>query len=132
MAGPISYYFDHVHIYCTDLAASERWFVDGLGAELVRRREIGGAQAIDLEVAGTKLFLREGQKGEELGEPGGSRFGTDHIGLRVDDLDAATAELKRRGVEFDMEPQQVGPGLSIAFVRGPDNVRVELLQRDSG
>lgn len=131
MQGALSYGFDHVHIYCTDLAASEKWFVDGLGAELTRRRAAGGAQAIDLLIGGVKLFLREQSEGESLGEPGPSRFGTDHLGLRVDDLDATAAELKRRGVEFDLEPKQMGPGLRIAFVRGPDDVRVEILQRDS-
>jgi lactoylglutathione lyase len=131
MANPINYQFDHVHVYCTDLAASEKWFVNGLGAEVARRREMRGAQAIDLQLGGTKIFLREKQQGEELDEPGSSRFGADHFGLRVDDLDAAAEELKRRGVEFDMEPQEAAPGLRIAFVRGPDRVRVELLQRDT-
>jgi lactoylglutathione lyase len=131
MAGPINYHFDHVHVYCTDLAASEKWFVDGLGAEVARRREMRGAQAIDILLGGTKIFLREKQQGEDLGEAGASRFGTDHFGLRVDNLDAVAEELKRRGVEFDMEPTQAASGLRIAFVRGPDSVRVEILQRDS-
>ena len=30
-----TYQFDHVHVYCSDLAASEDWFVSKLGAELV-------------------------------------------------------------------------------------------------
>lgn len=129
MAESLAYAFDHVHIYCSDLAASERWFIEGMGAEFVRRREVRGAPATDLRLAGVRLFLRGTQLGEVLGEAGPSRFGTDHIGLAVQDLGATAQELKRRGVEFETEPQVAGTGLRIAFVRGPDRVRIELVQR---
>jgi hypothetical protein len=76
-------------------------------------------------------LLREANPGESLGEGGSSRFGTDHIGLLVDDLDATAAELKRRGVQFQMEPSEFRPGLRISFILGPDQVRIELLERKS-
>jgi hypothetical protein len=47
----------------------------------------------------------------------------------VDDLDATVAELKRRGAEFAVEPRTPGPGLKIAFLRAPENVRIEVLLR---
>jgi catechol 2,3-dioxygenase-like lactoylglutathione lyase family enzyme len=86
------------------------------------------APAIDLLLGGATLFLREQWPGEELSEGGPARFGTDHIGLQVDDIDTTAAELKSRGVEFDVEPYQVRPGLRIAFIKGPDQLRIELLQ----
>ena len=43
--------------------------------------------------------------------------------------DEAVAELKRRGADFMMEPRAIRPGVRIAFVRAPDNVRIELLER---
>jgi lactoylglutathione lyase len=43
--------------------------------------------------------------------------------------DEALAELKRRGADFMMEPRAIRPGVRIAFVRAPDNVRIELLER---
>jgi len=39
-------------------------------------------------------------------------------------MDEAVAELKRRG-----EPRAIRPGVRIAFVGAPDNVRIELLER---
>ncbi len=57
------------------------------------------------------------------------RYGEDHFGVEVDDLDEVAADLKKRGVVFGMEPRDFGPGLRIAFVRGPDNVRIELMER---
>ncbi len=130
MAAALDFAIDHVHIYCSDLDATERWFIECFGAELLRHRMNRTARATDLRLGGMTIFLRSTQQGEKLGAAGPSRFGTDHIGFRVRDLQGTCTELKRRGVEFDMEPHQNRPGLSVAFVRGPDAVRVELLQYD--
>jgi catechol 2,3-dioxygenase-like lactoylglutathione lyase family enzyme len=130
MAAALDLSIDHVHLYCSDLDATERWFITCFGAELLRHRMNRTARATDLRLGGMTIFLRGTQKGETLGPAGPSRFGTDHIGFRVRDLAAAAAELKQRGVEFDMEPHENRPGLSVAFVRGPDAIRIELLQYD--
>jgi len=44
-------------------------------------------------------------------------------------MDEAVAELKRRGAHFALEPRTIRPGVRIAFVQAPDNVRIELLER---
>ena len=129
MSHDPQYRFDHVHVYCSDLPATEGWFVEKMGAELIRRRDPKPAPASDLRLGGAVLYLREQRPNETLGEGGASRFGTDHFGLAVDDLNATAAELKRRGVEFEVEPYEIRPGLRIAFVKGPDEVRIELLQK---
>ena len=40
-----------------------------------------------------------------------------------------SAELKAKGAEFASEPHDLRPGLKIAFVRAPGDVRIELLER---
>jgi catechol 2,3-dioxygenase-like lactoylglutathione lyase family enzyme len=128
MAGDLDFDFNHVHIFCSDLAATERWLVDGIGATVMERRDSRGAPAVELRLAGTRLLIRSGRDGEGLVPAGARHFGTDHFGLGVKDLDSTAAELKRRGVEFEMEPQLFRPGVRIAFVKGPDNVRIELVE----
>jgi lactoylglutathione lyase len=130
VAAPFDFAIDHVHIYCSDLDATERWFIEKFGAELLRHRMNKTARATDLRLGGMTIFLRGLLEGEKLDPAGPSRFGTDHIGFRVKDLHGTVAELKRRGVEFDVDPQQNRPGLSVAFLRGPDRLRMELLQYD--
>ena len=44
-------------------------------------------------------------------------------------MDASVEELRRRGVTIDVEPYDFTPGSRIAYVRGPDGVRIELVQR---
>ena len=38
-------------------------------------------------------------------------------------------ELKRRGAQVIVEPKTIRPGVRIAFIQGPDDVRIELLER---
>jgi catechol 2,3-dioxygenase-like lactoylglutathione lyase family enzyme len=55
--------------------------------------------------------------------------GLEHIGLTVKGIDAVVAELKGKGAHFTMEPTTIRPGVRICFVRGPENVAIELLER---
>jgi len=57
-----------------------------------------------------------------------SCLGLDHIGIAVDDLQAAIAGLEAKGAEFLMKPRD-GKG-RIAFVKGPDSVNIGLVQTD--
>jgi lactoylglutathione lyase len=41
------------------------------------------------------------------------------------------AELKKKGAEFTMEPTTIRPGVRIAFIRGPQNVHIELVDRNA-
>jgi catechol 2,3-dioxygenase-like lactoylglutathione lyase family enzyme len=128
MAGPLEYQFNHIHVFCSDLAATERWFVDGVGAELVEHRESRGVPATVLRLGGAQIYLRPGREGEDLAPAGARHFGADHFGVTVSDVDATVAELKQRGVFVEVEPWDFSPGSRIAFIKGPDEVRIELVQ----
>ncbi len=56
--------------------------------------------------------------------------GLDHFGLTVKDIDAVAAEIKAKGVEFTKEPTTIRPGVRICFIRGPQGISIELLERD--
>ena len=61
--------------------------------------------------------------------PAFPHLGLEHIGLGVDDLDAACAMLRGRGADIAIGPTTAGPGIRLAFIRGPEGVMVELLER---
>jgi lactoylglutathione lyase len=128
MAAPLDYRFDHIHVFCSDVEATERWFMEGLGAELLERRQARGTLTIALRLGGAQVLIRGAREGEQLAPASMRHFGTDHFGLHVADVDATVAELRRRGVKIDVEPWDFGPTLRIAFVKGPDDVRIELVQ----
>ena len=55
--------------------------------------------------------------------------GLDHFGLSVSGIDDIAAALKAKGAEFTMEPTTVRPGTRVCFIRGPQGVSIELLER---
>jgi catechol 2,3-dioxygenase-like lactoylglutathione lyase family enzyme len=57
--------------------------------------------------------------------------GLDHFALRTTDLDDTISTLRANGVNIFLEPMSPKPGVRIAFVSGPDNVKIEILQIDS-
>ena len=58
----------------------------------------------------------------------GSGYG--HIAVGVEVLDGTLARLKEQGIEPERPPYSVREGGSrLAFVRDPDNYRVELIER---
>lgn len=66
-------------------------------------------------------------------EKNNGRGGIQHIALRVDDLEAALAELKEKGVRLiDEKPRLGAGGAKIAFVhpKASHGVLLELCQRD--
>ncbi|HSC70716.1 MAG TPA: VOC family protein, partial [Candidatus Methylomirabilis sp.] len=59
-----------------------------------------------------------------------ARYGVYHIALKTKDLAAAVTRLKARGVKFTQELAQANPTTKYAFIEGPDEISIELLQRD--
>ncbi len=56
--------------------------------------------------------------------------GYGHIAVTVDDIDETLARLKEQGIEPEREPYRVREGGSrLAFVKDPDQYRVELIER---
>lgn len=59
----------------------------------------------------------------------GKQLGFRHLAFRVDDVDAALAELSDAGVvEVGVTARDTGMGFRIAFMRDPDGVEIELAQ----
>ena len=52
-------------------------------------------------------------------------------GRNLGDEDVGAAELKAKGVEFTRDPTTVRPGVRICFIRAPEGVSIELLDRNA-
>jgi catechol 2,3-dioxygenase-like lactoylglutathione lyase family enzyme len=124
----LSYVFTHVHVYASNPEATVKWLTDGLGGEVVRRRQQGDYPVTTQVSLGGQIIQVRGRRESERFVPAGDRsFGWDHIGLSVIDLDATLAALRDRGITpvttFD-NGFRVPEG--IAFLRGPDGIWVEI------
>ncbi len=107
-------------------------FYEKLGFEEVRRMPIGDeATNVFMGLPGDdepvlELTYNHGVDSYELGT------GYNHIALAVEDLDGTLAKLAEDGIEPEKPPYRPGgrtTGYFIAFVRDPDDYRVELIGR---
>ncbi len=121
--------FDHVHVRCQNPEAAAKYFIDVFGGQDAGRNEIGGWPIIKVELGGQILCFSPKKEGMEV-EPnsGRARYGLYQLGYQVEDMEQTVAELKAKGAEFIAGPLQPKPGLTVAFIKGPENIEVEILQ----
>jgi catechol 2,3-dioxygenase-like lactoylglutathione lyase family enzyme len=123
------YTWDHVHLRSPDPEATAAWFERMLGAEIIRSMQQGKPR-IDLKLGGANIFIAPVAAGDGVGPPPVTPYqGLDHFGLTVRGIDAVAAELKAKGAVFTTEPTTVRPGVRVCFIRGPEGVSIELLER---
>ncbi|UCF92211.1 MAG: VOC family protein [Desulfobacterales bacterium] len=124
----MTYGFHHVHLICKDLEEMINFFADVIGARLVARQKFGTADGASFDLQGVTVNLRVAREDEEMhGDASQARYGFDHIGLQVDDIEAAYQDLTRRGFAFSVAPREFRD-LKIAFFKGPEDITIELLQ----
>ena len=121
--------WDHIHLRSPNPEATAAYYERMFGAEVIRTMQQGKPR-IDLKVGGANVFIIEVLPDGKTTPPPRSPYqGLDHFGLSVTDIDAIAAELKAKGAEFTMEPTTIRPGTRICFLRGPEGVSIELLER---
>ncbi len=124
-----TYSYDHIHLRTQDPMATARYYNEMFGAEIIESVQSDGQPRIDLDINGLTIFIAKADE-NATAAPDDSHLGLDHFGLLVDDIQEAAADLKAKGAVFSTEPFQLRPGLKIAYVLAPENVRIELLERD--
>lgn len=117
----------HTMVRVSDIDASLDFYCDKLGLEELRRHdsEQGRFTLVFLAAPGdseAQVELTYNWDGDELGE-GDRNFG--HLAYAVDDIYALCQRLMDGGVTINRPPRDG----HMAFVRSPDNISVELLQR---
>ncbi|HET6546078.1 MAG TPA: VOC family protein [Rhodanobacteraceae bacterium] len=117
----------HSMIRVRDLTASLRFYCDGLGLREVRRREVpaGGYTLVFLAAADNPDAEIELTWNWDSTEDYGSARNFGHLAFEVDDLHALCAHLQAMGITINRPPRDG----HMAFVRSPDLISIELLQR---
>ncbi len=126
------YTYDHVHLVSPNpLKAAEfyEWAFNAKRVAVGKYPE--GGTRVELSLEGTRLLIRTPRDTSRSAEDDpGKRSGLEHFGLRTDDIEAAVADIKKKGIKL-LEEVRVAPatGARVAFLMAPDNVMIELLQR---
>ena len=123
--------YDHIHIRSKDPKGMAEYFNKMFDAEVIESVQSDGQSRIDLDINGLAIFIAAVREDLDLPNSAGTPYlGLDHFGFKVDDVFGAVEELRSKGAEIVVEPHEIRPGVKIAFVRGPENVRIELLERE--
>jgi lactoylglutathione lyase len=123
--------FDHVHLRSPDPENTAAWYEKMFGAKIIRSMQ-NGKPRLDMDFCGQMVFIAPVAPGSDVAQPPKTPYqGLDHVGLTVSDIDDVVAELKAKGAEFTMEPTTIRPGTRIAFLKGPEGVSVELVDRNA-
>ncbi|MGH8258704.1 MAG: VOC family protein [Steroidobacteraceae bacterium] len=116
----------HTMVRVADLEASLRFYCDALGLAEVSRKEFpqGRFTLVFLAAPGDESAQIElTYNWDPQPYAGGRNFG--HVAYAVDDLYATCQRLADHGVTLNRPPRDG----HMAFVRSPDGISVELLQR---
>jgi lactoylglutathione lyase len=116
----------HTMVRVTDLDASLKFYRDALGLRELSRKDVPQGRFTLVFLAapgddGAQIELTHNWDPESYG--GGRNFG--HVAYAVDDIYATCQRLKDHGVTINRPPRDG----HMAFVRSPDNISVELLQK---
>jgi predicted enzyme related to lactoylglutathione lyase len=111
-----------VRITVSDLARSERFYRDALGAQI---RQIHSRESMAQFITGPGVVLAVGRS-DATPQPGGAGG----FLLQVVDLDAAIARVAAAGGTVERPPNAGAPpsGVRSAFIRDPDGVGIEVIQ----
>ena len=122
---------DHLHLRSEDPNEAAKFYCDNFGAVITSSNPLSTTKSIRLELNGQPLMTISGRAEGENPIPGSTepRYGLDHFGFTVDDLDAAATIFKGNGVHFTCEPWTMPSGTRVAFIEAPDHVSIELLER---
>lgn len=124
------YHVDHLHLICPNIEETKNWYCEVFDGKVTFEGDFKGKQVYYVDVNGFSIIMIEQFPDQDpIPATIQTKEGLDHFGFAVEDMDAATADLRAKGVKFVVEPMQVRPGLRIAYIEAPDKVRIELSER---
>jgi catechol 2,3-dioxygenase-like lactoylglutathione lyase family enzyme len=116
--GPV----DYVYFWTADMDRAVSFYERVLGLRLVRQDR---SQWAEFDAGPLRLALHAAVE-DRAPEPGGT------VVFRVDDLDAARADLEVRGAEFEEHAGEIEGFARFASLRDPDGNRVDLIEYRRG
>jgi catechol 2,3-dioxygenase-like lactoylglutathione lyase family enzyme len=119
-----------------DPHATAAWYAKHFDAKIVSERVVmPGTITIGMQMGGeTRLNVSSKPPGssDQRAVAELNRLGLEHFGFDVEDLNAELARLQRAGIRVVLPATDVTGGTRLAYIEGPDDVLIELVQRPRG
>ena len=128
----MAFRINHIHLKAPDPRRTAEWYVKAFDFKIVNdeTRVFGDrfirCQSVD---GGMAVNISGPRTGEKLG-PGdaSAHFGLEHFGFDTTEIEGDIRRLEGLGAQLLEGPIQLPSGGRIAFLRAPDDTRVELVQ----
>jgi catechol 2,3-dioxygenase-like lactoylglutathione lyase family enzyme len=143
------HHFGHVHLFSEDPVAAAEWYMKHLGAtrrstlplsrevRTYKGLQVGPAASLFVDDVNVIIFPAQHSRqaypeywkeGQTALAPTKGRV-IDHLGFSFDNLAEAVDRMKQDGVKVTEDVHAVASGaLKIAYVEGPDQTRIELVE----
>ncbi len=129
----MAYAINHVHIRAADPHQSAAWYEKFFGAKLVSEREVmPGTITLGMEVGGPcrlNISSKPAGSSDERAVAKLNRLGLEHFGFDVEDLEAEIKKFEEANIRIVLPLTEVTGGTRLAYIEGPDDVLIELVQR---
>jgi len=126
------YRINHIHLKAPDPRRTAEWYARAFNFTIVSdEARVFGDRFIRCrsEDSGMVVNISGARTGEQLGPGDASpHHGLEHFGFDSQDIAADIRRLEGLGATLLEGPIQVPNGPRIAFLRGPDDTRLELIQ----
>ena len=127
----MAYKFNHVHLKAPDPEKTANWYVKAFNFRITSdTTRVFGDRFIRCEMPdGTAMNISGARTDEQL-EDGNANahWGLEHFGVNVDDIEAEIRRLEGLGAKLMEGPFETPNGPRIAFIKAPDDTRIELLE----
>lgn len=120
-----SYTFNHMHHETKDSHAAAEWYKTLFDAQLDEPELKDGVTWIRAHIGPVTITITD----REFSDMDLGRYqGYDHLALTTDDFDGTLARIEEVGANIWAGPIANG-GPRLVFVNGPDNVKIEILEK---
>ena len=123
---------NHIHLKSPDPKALADWFVDAFNLTIVSDTvRVFGDRFIGCDSEdGMRVNISGARTGERMGQGDADpHYGLEHFGFDVVDMDEEIKRLEGLGAVLADGPYDTGDGRKIAFIKAPDDIRIELIQQ---
>ncbi len=127
----MAFEINHIHLKAPDPRRTAEWYVEAFGFEIVSDtvRSVGDRRLNCMSPGGLVVNISSERDGETMADgDAGSHWGLEHFGVNSDDLLADIERLGPLGAPVLEGPIDIPGGNLVAFVQGPDDVRIEVVQ----
>ena len=119
---------DHIHLKAENALKSAKWYIEHFGATITEQVDWTNMFTIRLLLGGVMINVTQHKDAALEEGTFETHLGLEHFGIKTDNIDAVWSMLEKAGTQILSPIRSLENGTRVFFIKGPDNVRIELLE----